>query len=164
MTPIILLERLEEFVKEKTSDIKLQVRVRKGEEGTKEKERAAFVYKMNLPTKDDQTEQVPYILLQILNGKDDQTAGEPAEAVCAVRIVVVTYSEDAGVGAYDVLNLILRIKSELEKAGVIGDQFALDMPLEYIIYPDNTPPYYIGEMITNWSLPTITREVEELWQ
>lgn len=161
MTPIMLIEQLEKFVKEKTADIKLQVRVRPG--GKENKTRSANVYKMNLPTKDDQTQKVPYVLLQILNGKDDKVTGEPEQSDCAVRIVVVTYSEDAGQGAYDVLNVILRIRSELEKAGIIGQQFVLKMPLEYIVYPDNTPPYFIGEMMTNWSIPTVQRELGDLW-
>lgn len=163
MTPIILLDRLEEFVKEVTGDIKLQVKVR-NLNPEEEKERAANVYKMRLPKKEDQVQQIPYILLQFINGKDDKKEKEPEESMCAVRIVVATYSEDGGQGAYDLLNVILRIRSELEKAGIIGGQFVLQKPLEYIVYPDSTEPYYLGEMITNWSIPTIKREVEELWQ
>lgn len=46
---------------------------------------------------------------------------------------------------------ILRVRSELKKAGTIGGgQFALELPLEYIVYQDTTPPYYMGEMVTNW--------------
>lgn len=163
MTPVILMERLADFVQDVTKDIKLQVRVR-NQNPEEEKERAANVYKMGLPKKDDQTQKIPYILLQFLTGKDDKQAGEPEESDCKIRIVVATYSEDGGVGPYDVLNIILRIRSELEKVGIIGKQFALQKPLEYIVYPDNTPPYYLGEMITNWSIPTIKREVEEIWQ
>lgn len=163
MTPIILLDRLEEFVKEVTGDIKLQVKVR-NLNPEEEKERAANVYKMRLPKKEDQVQQIPYILLQFINGKDDKKEKEPEESMCAVRIVVATYSEDGGQGAYDLLNVILRIRSELEKAGIIGGQFVLQKPLEYIVYPDSTEPYYLGEMITNWSIPTIKREVEEIWQ
>lgn len=162
MTPIILLDRLEEFVREKTKDIKLQVRVR-GHNPQEEKERAAEVYKMRLPTKEDQTQKIPYILLQLLTGKDDKQEREPEEAMCQIRIVVATYSEDGGQGAYDVLNVILRLRAELEKTGIIGQQFVLQKPLEYIIYPDSPQPYYLGEMITNWSIPTIKREVEETW-
>ena len=161
MTPIILLDRLEEFVKKVTGDIKLQVKVR-NLNPEEEKERAANVYKMRLPKKEVQ--QIPYILLQFINGKDDKKEKEPEESMCAVRIVVATYSEDGGQGAYDLLNVILRIRSELEKAGIIGGQFVLQKPLEYIVYPDSTEPYYLGEMITNWSIPTIKREVEEIWQ
>lgn len=162
MTPIVLLDSLEEFVREVTKDIKLQVRVR-NQNPQEEKERAADVYKMRLPNKDDQTQKIPYILLQFLTGKDDKQEQEPEESGCKVRIVVATYSEDGGVGAYDVLNVLLRIRSELEKTGIIGNQFVLQMPLEYIVYPDSTQPYYLGEMVTNWSIPTIKREVEETW-
>ncbi len=162
MTPIVLLDSLEEFVREVTKDIKLQVRVR-NQNPQEEKERAADVYKMRLPNKDDQTQKIPYILLQFLTGKDDKQEQEPEESDCKVRIVVATYSEDGGVGAYDVLNVLLRIRSELEKTGIIGNQFVLQMPLEYIVYPDSTQPYYLGEMVTNWSIPTIKREVEETW-
>lgn len=163
MTPIILLDRLEEFVTEVTKDIKLQVKVR-NLNPEEEKERTANVYKMRLPKKEDQVQQIPYILLQFLNGKDDKKEKEPEESMCAVRIVVATYSEDGGQGAYDLLNVLLRIRSELEKTGIIEGQFVLQKPLEYIVYPDSTEPYYLGEMITNWSIPTIKREVEELWQ
>lgn len=160
MTPVILLDNLEEFVKEKTKDIKLQVRVR-GTAQQQEKERAADVYKMRLPKKEDQTEKVPYILLQLLTGKD----GEAQEgSACQIRIVVATYAENDIMGAYDVLNVLLRIRSELQKAGIIGGYFALKKPLEYLVYPDSTQPYFLGEMITNWSIPTIEREVEAIWQ
>ena len=52
MTPIILLERLAEFVEENISDIKLQVRVTNTKPG-EEKERAAEVHKMRLKKKTD---------------------------------------------------------------------------------------------------------------
>ena len=160
MTPVILLDNLEEFVKKKTKDIKLQVRVRGTEQG-QEKERAPDVYKMRLPKKEDQTEKVPYILLQLLTGKD----GEVQEgSTCQIRIVVGTYAENDSVGAYDVLNVILRIRGELQKEGIIGGYFALQKPLEYIVYPDSIQPYFFGEMITNWSIPAIKREVGEIWQ
>lgn len=158
MTPVILLDNLEEFVKEKTKDIKLQVRVRRSEQ---EKERGADVYKMRLPKKEDQTEKVPYILLQFLAGKDGQVQ---EGSTCQIRIVVATYAENDNMGAYDVLNVILRIRSELQKVGVIGGYFALEKPLEYLVYPDNTQPYFLGEMITNWSIPEIKREIETIWQ
>ena len=121
------------------------------------------MYKMRLPNKEDQIQKVPYILLQFLTGKDDKKDSEPEDSECTVRIVVATYSENGEVGAYDVLNVILRIRTELEKIGIIGGYFVLQKPLEYIVYPDSTEPYYLGEMITNWSIPTIKREVEATW-
>lgn len=161
MTPVFLLDELEKFISAVTNDIKLQVRVRGGQ--SDEKERAANVYKMRLPNKEDQIQKIPYILLQFLTGKDDKKDSEPEDSECTVRIVVATYSENGEVGAYDVLNVILRIRTELEKIGIIGGYFVLQKPLEYIVYPDSTEPYYLGEMITNWSIPTIKREVEATW-
>jgi hypothetical protein len=163
MTAINLLDCLEEFIEEKTKDIKLQVKVR-NRNPQEMKERAADVYKMRLPQKEDQTEKVPYILLQLLTGKDDRGNGETQKSECKIRIVVATYSEDGGIGSYDVLNVLLRIRSELEKAGVVGERFTLQYPLEYIVYPDSTQPYYLGEMVTNWSMPTMEREVTDIWR
>lgn len=162
MTPIFLLENLTDFIKERTSDIKLQVRTRNNPK--EEKRRAAEVYQMGLPNKDAEIQRIPYILLQLISGKDDKKEHEPAESMCQIRIVVGTYSEDIGEGKKDVLNLLLRIRSELEKIGIIGELFVLQNPLEYIVYPDNTAPFYFGEMITNWSIPVIKREVEKIWQ
>ena len=95
MTPIILMDRLAEFVQDVTKDIKLQVRVR-NQNPNEEKVREANVYKMGLPSKDDQTQKIPYILLQFLTGKDDKQEREPEESTCKIRIVIATYSEDGG--------------------------------------------------------------------
>lgn len=62
------------------------------------------------------------------------------------------------------LNLILRIRERLQKQHIIGGRFCLEYPFEYIVYQDTTPPYYLGEIMTNWSIPTIEREVQEIWQ
>lgn len=160
MTPIVLLDRLAEFVEKQTANIVLQVRTAPGEP---HKERPAEIHKMRLPKKEDNTNRIPYIILQLLTGKDGKNERGEKESTCQVRIVVATYSEDENVGAYDVLNVIMRIRTELERVGIIAEQFCLQDPLEYIIYPDDCHPFYFGEMITNWTLPEIKQEVEKLW-
>ncbi len=161
MTPVFLLENLQKFIEEKTADIILPVRTRTG--SNEQKERAAKVYKMGLPEKDDAQQQVPYILLKFLTGVDDKAAGEPEESSCKVRIIFAVYSEDGQDGPLALLNLILRVRSELKKAGNVGGgQFILDLPLEYIVYQDTTPPYYMGEIMTNWSIPTIQRDLGDI--
>jgi hypothetical protein len=162
MTPIILLDALQEFISEKTKDIVLPVRVR--EEDEEEIERAAGVYKMGLPKADDIQQKVPYILLKLLNGVDDKKAGEPEESTCKIRVIFTTYSDNGEEGPLALLNLILRVRSELEKSVIVGGRFVLQKPLEYIVYQDTTQPYYMGEMMTNWSIPTIEREVVEEWR
>lgn len=163
MTPIILLECLKEFVQEATKNMKLQSRVQ-GNSPDEQKEKNAEVFLMRLPDKNARQNRVPYILLQLLTGKDDQQERNPAESTVQVRVVVCTYSSDESVGSMDVLNVILRLRSELEKTGIVGERFVLQYPLEYLIYPDDTHPYFFGEMMLNFSIPTIKREVEELWQ
>jgi len=160
MTPIVLLDNLAEFVKEQTANIILQVRT---EPGADKKEREAEVHKMRLPKKEDSTRRIPYILLQILTGKDGKNDRGEQESICQIRIVVGTYSEDEDVGSYDVLNVIMRLRTELQRNKILAEQFVLQDPLEYIIYPDDYHPYYFGEMITNWSLPEIKQEVEQIW-
>ena len=105
MTPIILLERLAEFVEENISDIKLQVRVTNTKPG-EEKERAAEVHKMRLKKKEDKTQRIPYVLLQLLKLEDDKQPSQPAGATAKVRLVVATFSEDGEQGAYHVLTAL----------------------------------------------------------
>ena len=161
MTPVFFVRRIAEIHSSKTSDIILQCEPE--QEANEEKERAAAVYKMGLPEADDVQQKVPYILLKFLTGTDDKKAGEPEEDSCKVRIIFAVYSEDGQDGPLALLNLILRVRSELKKAGTIGGgQFALELPLEYIVYQDTTPPYYMGEMVTNWSMPVTQRDVAEI--
>jgi hypothetical protein len=114
---------------------------------------------MRLPDKDAETNRVPYIILQYITGKDTQEPGEREDSLSSVRIVIATYSDNDSEGAMDVLNLITRMRNALLKAGVIGDQFLLRRPLEYLVYPDDTQPYFFGELMSVWEMPSVIREV-----
>ncbi|GHU42206.1 hypothetical protein FACS1894111_05740 [Clostridia bacterium] len=177
MTPIILLERLKEFLQENTKDIILSVRPvknktlpqtprtrgnRTAEEETEAEQvrnRAAEVHLMRLPDKDAEENRIPYILLQLITGTDTQEPGQQEDSETKVRIIIATYSENDSEGALDVLNLISRIRIALLKAGEVGQQFLLRKPLEYLVYPDDTRPYFFGEIMSIWEMPTIKREV-----
>ena len=63
-----------------------------------------------------------------------------------------------------VLNLLTRIRVALLRDGIIGERFMLKPPLEMIVYPDSTAPYYLGEMMTEWTMPIIESEVQRIWQ
>lgn len=105
-----------------------------------------------------------YLLLQYIKSTDTQEQGQDPESECTVRIVAATYSEDESEGAMCVLNLLTRIRVALLKDGVVGGQFVLKSPLEMIVYPDSTAPYYLGEMMTTWAMPIIESEVQQIWQ
>lgn len=162
MTPIVLLDDLQKFLEENTADILLETKVRTGT--PTKKERAARVYKMGLPEKDDNTQQVPYILLKVLTGADEKEEQQPKSSEVRVRMIVATYSQDGEQGPLALLNLILRIQERLQKQHIIGGRFCLEYPFEYLLYQDTTPPYYLGEIMTTWSIPTIEREVQDIWQ
>lgn len=162
MTPIVLLDDLQKFIEENTADILLETKVRTGT--PTRKERAARVYQMGLPKKDDNTQQVPYILLKVLTGADEKEEQQPKSSEVRVRMIVATYSQDGEQGPLALLNLILRIRERLQKQHIIGGRFCLEYPFEYLLYQDTTPPYYLGEIMTIWSIPTIEREVQDIWQ
>lgn len=162
MTPLELLDALKAFIEKETKDIILPVRVDR--KSGKAKERAAEVHKMRLPDKDGETARIPYVLLQFIKNTDNQEEGQHPESVCMVRIVAATYSEDGEEGALCVLNLLDRIRIALLRDGVIAERFMLKPPLEMIVYPDSTPPYYLGEMMSEWKMPIIESEVQSLWQ
>lgn len=173
MTPVVLLTELKKFIEENTKDIILSVRpvknktlppgvktVKPAQEPEGEvAHRAPEVHIMRLPDKEAEIQRIPYILLQFLTGKDEHKPAEQPDSECNIRIIAATYSEDGGEGATDLLNVLTRIRVALLKAGEVGQQFLLRKPLEYIVYPEETNPYFLGEMLTIWEMPTINREV-----
>ena len=63
--------------------------------------------------------------------------------------------------AANLLNLMERLRIALLKQCVIGNQYELNLQegVETMIYPDDTAPYFMGEMVTTWNLPPVQREV-----
>ena len=119
---------------------------------------------MAIPTKKAEVERIPYVLLQFLTSKDEQEPGEYPESSCKIRIVAATYSEDKAEGSLCLLNLLTRIRIAFLRDGVIAERFMLKPPIEMIVYPDSTPPYYLGEMMTEWRMPIVESEVQKVWQ
>lgn len=163
MTATILLKELKTFTEAHTGDLILPVRDDETGVG-----RAAEICLMRLPeggkdTKASSVKKAPYILLQFINGADAQQAGADPEADCVVRMVICVYCADSSEGSMHVLNIIDRLRIALLKQRVIGSQFTLKLPLEYLVYPDDTAPYFMGEMVTTWEMPTIEREVHTPW-
>ena len=64
------------------------------------------------------------------------------------------------------LGLMERLRIKLLKQVVIGERYQLDLTqgAEVLIYPDDTAPYFAGEMITTWKIPSIEREVRQWLQ
>lgn len=161
MNRITLLEQLRDISKTATGDLILPVREQKGDTEETIKSRAADIHLMRLPDSGAAQKKAPYIIHQLITGKDIQPQGENEMASAVVRSIFCVYNNNEEEGALMLVNLMERIRIHLLRQVVIGDQFQLDLEagLESMIYPDDTAPYYAGEMVSTWILPAIQREV-----
>lgn len=156
MTTTDLLEQFKLFAEDALKDLILPVKTPPTQEA---KYRTPEVFLMNLPDEAAQKEKAPYVVLQFLNGDDSQEEGKEEESVCNIRVVVCAYSDDLGEGPMHVLNMLTRLRIALLEKRVIADRYAMRLPLEYLVYPDNPTPFFFGEMMTVWEVPTIKRRV-----
>ena len=162
MNKVILLDTLKEFTEQAIKDLIMPVMRQKNDTNEEAAPRPARVYKMSLPDMKLKDKKAPYIIHQIITGKDEQLTGEREQAETLVRTVFAVYSPDEQEGGLALLNLMERMRIALMQQVVIGKQFKLDLSagLETLVYPDDTAPYYIGEVVSTWELPGITRKVD----
>lgn len=167
MTRVILLERLKEFTEAAVHDLRLPVRPEE-EADELPPPRAPGVYLMRLPEFRDAMRKAPYVLHQVVTGRDTQTAGHALpDASAVVRTVFCVYHEDGQEGALALLNLMEQFRIALLEQAVLGGQFALDLKagVEMLAYPDDgeirIAPYSLGEMVTTWEIPPVKRLASE---
>ncbi|MDO4301780.1 MAG: hypothetical protein Q4D26_10365 [Clostridia bacterium] len=160
MSPIFLINDLKYFVQECTKDLLLEVKTNPKDEKVI---KPANVFIGSPPAKVKNIQYIPYIILRLLTGKDEQKESEEENSTIKVRLIAATYSEDSEKGYIDVMNVIDRLRIELLKNRVLNNKYTLKLPLEYIIYEDDTGPYSIGEIITTWEIPSIRQEVNKIW-
>ena len=163
MTRVILLEQLKTFTEASIRDLLLPVRQQK-EDTEPPADRTARVYTMRLVKSTAAQKAAPYIIHQVITGKDIQPQGQRAAALATVRSIFCVFNEDEEAGALSLLSLMERLRIDLLKQIIIGKQFRLDLEagLEVLIYPDDTAPYFVGEMISVWIAPGVEREVSFL--
>lgn len=159
MTQVQLLEDLKQFCEEAVKKMVLPVQLQKGD--AKAESRAPKVYKMRLPHSRAAEKYVPYIIIQVIDSKHVQPNGKLPTYTATVRFIFAVYGEDEQEGSLMLMNLIDRVRQRLLKQVQVGAEFLLDVhsPLEMLIYPDNTAPFYAGEMVGTFYLPPIEREV-----
>lgn len=159
MTRTILLKRLRAFTEEGTADLIMPTRLQKGD--AEQIFRPAKVYLMRLPDGTSATKKAPYVLHQVITGMDQQPQGQRVTSSAKVRSICCVYNDDEQEGGLMLLNLMERLRIAMLRQVVIGGQFTLDLEagLETLVYPDDTAPYFVGEMISTWKLPPVEREV-----
>ena len=160
MTKVVLLKQLKEYTIEKTKDLLLPVAQQK-EDKEPPKDRPAAVYRTRLPDSRAAKKKAPYVLHQVITGKDAQSAGQAATSRVTIRTIFCVYHKDEEEGGLALLNLMERLRIGMLEDQIIGKQFRLDLEagLESLVYPEDTAPYYAGEMISVWKLPINERKV-----
>ncbi len=157
MTPTDLLEQFRVFVLDTLSEMQLPINQSPVKQPIL---RSPEVFLMYPPDENAHRDRAPYVLLQFLTGDDSQKDGENPKSTCNIRVVVCACSHDRSEGGLHVLNMLSRLRIALLEQRVLADRYVLQMPLEYIVWPDNkTEPFYFGEMMTVWEMPTIERIV-----
>lgn len=158
MTKVILLDCLKDFTEDTVKDLLLPVEYQKGDKEPP-LPRAAAVYRTHIPDGRASDKRAPYILHQILTGKDVQPPGQRPEAVAVVRSIFCVYHQDKQEGGLALLNLMEQMRISLLSQGWIGKQFQLDIQsgMECLVYPEEKDHFFAGEMITVWRMTPVTR-------
>ena len=163
MTTNMLLASLKEVTQDAVKDLILPVALQ--EDDTEQQYRAPEVHLMRLPDSSSAKKKCPYIIHQVVKTSISQKPGDGVPLMrTVVRSIFAVYCRDEEEGALHLLNLMQRTQDELLRQVVIGKQFALDIQnsdLDGMIYPEDTAPYYIGEMSTTWVSRAMMREVVE---
>ncbi len=158
-TKVDLLDDFKEFLEDVVKVFSLPVAVQKGD--TEQQFRAPNIHKMRLPNSGDATKKAPYILVQFLTGKDFQKHTQQSHSNAVVRLVFAVYGENEEEGALSLLNLMETVRLALMKKVLISHRFKIDTDaeVESLVYPDDTAPYYAGEMMCTVQMPPTEREV-----
>ena len=160
MTIVALLDALKHFCIDKTKHLEFPTSVQKND--TQREFRAPDVYKMRLPDSESAKKVAPYILIQFVHGMDQQQHGKQSLSSALIRFIFCVYDKHEEEGAMMLLNLMETVRIALLKNVVVGKMFKLDTDagLESLVYAENTAPYYAGELVGTFQLPSIEREVD----
>lgn len=157
MTATALLEHLQRFLKETICEVRLP---EENPDKNVLQVTTPEVYKFSLPEKGHGEKRFPYLVVRPVTTKYSQTPGQPTDNSCRVRIIFGVYHLEQSEGEAAVCSLMETVTQELLKKRMLVQRFQLTGELETILYPSDERPYYFGEMMTAWKLPSIEREVD----
>ena len=155
-----LLEALKAFTEGALGGLRLPVELQEEDEAPPLPRRPE-VHTMGLRDYTEAQRKAPYVIHQVVTARDVQQPGQLLESTAVVRSIFAVYHPDGHEGPLALLGCMERLRIALLKQGVVGRQFTLDTRagVEYLVYPDNIPPFYAGEMVSTWILPPVGREV-----
>lgn len=157
---VALLKALQSTVLKAVNGVKYQVAVQKGD--SKIIKREPEIHLQRLPDSKSANKIVPYIIIQFLHEKHMRVLPPKPQRTAEIRLIFCVYNDNEEEGAMELLNLMDIVETAILKALKFGACFTLDPdePLESLAYPDNSAPYYAGEMVGVFHLPSIEQEVD----
>lgn len=155
----IFLKDIKDFVHEAIKNFSLPTAIQKDD--VDNKPRAPGLHLMRLPRSNSYKKYAPYIIIQVATGKDGQPTGKRSQSAVNMRLIFCTYCENEEEGALMLVNVMDAVRIKLLEEVVIAKKYKVDTDagIEYVIYPEDTAPYYAGEMDFSVMLPPIEREV-----
>lgn len=127
--------------------------------------RPVEIFQGKTPDKNSETEKAPYIVNAILNSTFYRNPGEEPTSLVTVRSTLCVYNKDNEEGAMMLLNLLERLRISYTMNPILDKTFQClfdkENPIQDLVYPDETMPFFMADQVTVWSLPPVEREVRK---
>ena len=125
--------------------------------------RTVEIFKGKLPDRKSETEKAPYIVNGVLNSNFFRNPGEEPTGLVTIRSTMCIYNENNEEGSLMILNLLERLRISYLKNPIVDGVFELmfdeEHPIQDLVYPDETMPFFMADQVTVWKLPPVEREV-----
>ena len=127
--------------------------------------RPVEIFKGKLPDRKSETEKAPYIVNSVLNSNFYRNPGEEPTSLVTVRSTLCVYNPNNEEGVLMILNLLERLRISYTKNPILDNTFEMlfdeEHPIQDLVYPDETMPFFMADQVTVWSLPPVEREVRK---
>lgn len=162
MNRVMLLEALKVRQTEDLKDLLMPTMPKSGKPSVL---RPVEIFKGRLPDRKSETEKAPYIVNAVLNSNFYRNPGEEPTGLCTIRSILCVYNENNEEGTLMLLNLLERLRISYIKNPIVDGVFELmydeENPIQDIVYPDETMPFFMADQVTVWKLPPVEREVRK---
>lgn len=170
-TKVGLLYALKDFTTQTVKGLPMPVKRQKQDE-QEPQPRPAAVYLAQLSNMTSLEKKAPFILHQAVTSEDvvgnankgtGRTPRPELQSIAVVRSVFCVYHPDEQEGGLALLNLMEEMRIALLMYPILNNVFELELKegINQMVYPETgergTAPFYLGEMVTTWKMPPVTR-------
>jgi hypothetical protein len=150
MTPIILIDKLIEFITPVVSEFELQTNVA----GVKKAPQVIAGYlKEKKPKQNQDPPDFPYVIVRYLEDIDTEESDG-----ATIKVYVGTYSEDEQDGWRDCMNVATRIKEALLEQRFIGGPFKIEYPVKTELPEEQPYPEWVAILTLKVAIPHVQEE------